>query len=169
MIQMAMIGVKTIMTSEENLGSQFDDIIGRNVSKNEQKEMHAKAIALNLMDGIAAIFGGPKSDASEDELVTHRNYTFMNRATHFPNSMIKSDENSQFHVSHTEPDGWKHTWYGGPYIEHHHPKHGLVDATSIDSKNIGGYGDAPYEKGLFTPHEFLQHIDDFNAFKNDYN
>lgn len=147
---------------------QFDEIMGRSISPEEKNNMVGNALGAHIWDKFASITGMPKSDASEEELVTHRNYKFMNRANLFPISMIQSDENGEFHVSHTEPDGWKHTWYGGPYIEHHHPKHGIVDASNIDSKNVGGYGDAPYEKGLFTPHEFLQHVADFHRSKPDY-
>jgi hypothetical protein len=150
-----------------NVGKQFEEIMGQNFTPREESEAAGKALGAHIWDSFAEIAGLPKSDASEEELQIHRNHEFQKRATHFPTSMIRDNGEGELEVYHKDPDGWEHTWSGGPYITHHHPKHGPIEVTNLVDYSLP-WGEQPYEKDLFTPHEFLNHVKDFSQHKSDY-
>jgi hypothetical protein len=143
---------------------QFDEIMGRNFSKNEESKISGEAMGEHIWNKVSAIFGGPTTPEEES---AHRDAVLLSRARHFPESMIGKDSSGELEVQHREPDGWKHTWGGGAYIEHHHPVHGPIEVTNIHDYSAK-WGEQPYEKGLFTPHEFLSHVTDFHDYKKEY-
>ena len=140
---------------------QFDDIMGRNFSKHEESEITGKAIGAQIWEH----FFGPEPSAEEQ--ATERTHTFLARAKNFPNSMLHEDEHGDLRVKQTDPDGWSHTWNGGPLIEHHHPVHGPIDVTNMHDYSLK-WGEQPYEDGKFTPEQFKQHVADFQERKADY-
>ena len=127
------------MPSPENFGKQFEDIIGNNFSNSEAKDMAAKAHAEHLFGQVEGIMGSYRG-AVENEA--------NQRMGLFPEHMMSIDEDGR-HVRHTSVDGWTHTWHGGQYIEHIHPKHGAVEVTNV--------GNSKGELPIMTPNEFLDH------------
>jgi len=142
---------------------QFDEIMGRNYTPEERKNLHAKGLAEQIHAIGESLFGPPLSDEEQKSVNDTR---FLSRVRNFPENMLRKDKNGEMEVFHKDPDGWEHTWGGGPYIEHTHPS-GAEAITNIHDYSLR-HGEQPYEKGLFTPHEFLQHVQDFEEQKQDY-
>lgn len=121
---------------------QFDEIMGRNFTANDQKKMVGDAVGAKAWSDMEGILGSYRG-AVEHEA--------NQRMALFPEHMMSIDEDGR-HVSYTSPSGWKHTWHGGEYIEHSHPKQGVVDVTNVSNRK----GELP----TLAPEEFLQHAKD---------
>lgn len=137
------------MMNEENpnIGQQFNEIMGKNFTPEEQRDMHAKAVADRIMQIGEEVFGGYKESMQTEA---------SRRMGLIPDSMKKLDEDGELHVSYTSPKGWTHTWHGGPYIEHHHPKAGAVDVSGVEDYETGNIP-------TLTEDEFKQHAHDWET------
>jgi hypothetical protein len=150
-MKLLLVGQDILTTNPENFGNQFDDIIGNNFSKSDEKEMTAKATGEHLFSKVEEVLGSYKDSIRRS--ANERMYLF-------PEHMMDEDEDGR-HVSYTSPKGWKHTWYGGAYIEHNHPKHGPVEVTNVTRRN----GEIP----TMFPEDFLKHCHEAeNDFEADY-
>jgi hypothetical protein len=143
--------------NEKNLGKQFDEIMGRNISSQEESSMQGKATAEHLFESVGKVLGFP---TDEGEIRASRHATALSRMRKFPSSMVSegADGDPQVSVQHK---GWTHTWSGGPYIEHSHPTMGPVDVTNMHdySKKDEEQG---YANGSFTPTKFMQRVKEFH-------
>jgi hypothetical protein len=127
---------------------QFDDIMGRNFPKQTETKMANRALEGAAHD----LIGSPE-----------QNLTGLSRMRNFPSHMISADENGDFQVKYRSPKGWTHTWKGGPYIEHGNDRAGAVDVTNLQHYALG-WGENSYEKGEFTPEEFMRHVNEFEEY-----
>ena len=134
-----------------NVGKQFEEIMGSNFSKKEESEIAGNAIGAHLFESIENIFGSVKEGAQKAAKL---------RMGLIPDEMKQTDENGELHVSYTSPKGWKHTWHGGPYIEHHHPKERNY---AIDVSNVEKYDRATGTSTIptLTKDEFLNECHDW--------
>jgi len=84
----------------------------------------------------------------------------------FPKMMRRDEEG--LHISYTGPKGWTHKWYGGPYIEHSHPKTSVGPDTPVDVTNVMDYKEGMPK--MLDSDEFMEHCHDFekNADPKDY-
>lgn len=106
-----------------NVGKQFEEIMGKNFTPREESEIAGNAIGAHLFEGVEGIFGSIREGAQQAAKL---------RMGLIPDEMKKRDEEGELHVSYTSPKGWNHTWHGGPYITHHHPKTGPVSVTNVE-------------------------------------
>lgn len=134
------------MISEENLGGQFDDIIGRNFTRKETAKAENRAR-----------LGAFHDENAPDEL--DQNLTGLSRMADFPQHMITTNEHGEFQVQHRSPRGWTHTWNGGPFIEHSNAKHGVVDVTNMQDFALPR-DQQSYQKGL-SQADFFHHVNEF--------
>ena len=128
-----------------NIGKQFEEIMGKNFTPKDETEMTGNAVGQHLFDKVEGILGsyrGAVEKAADQRMAL------------FPEHMMSIDEDGR-HVSYTSPKGWTHKWYGGTYIEHHHPKAGPVDVTNVEDRE----GNLP----TMAPEEFLKHTHDFET------
>jgi hypothetical protein len=140
-----------------NVGKQFEEIMGKNVTPKEEQEMKIRA----HVDNIWEILGGTNDPEEQHD----RDYKMRRqRMVNFPDHMVKENEDGLPHVVHYTKDKlgreWKHTWNGFAYIDHHHPKYGPIEVSNLHDYSRK-WGEQPYENGLFTPHEFLKNVDEF--------
>jgi hypothetical protein len=133
------------MISEDNLGGQFDDIIGRNFTRKETTKAETRA-----KQGAIADTNNP------DEM--EQNLTGLSRMADFPSHMITTNAHGEYQVQHRSPRGWTHTWNGGPYIEHTNAK-GTQEITNMQDYSRG-WSDQPYQKGL-SHSDFMDHVNNF--------
>lgn len=145
------------MTHPENVGNQFNEIMGQNFSSEESSKLRAQSAAGDIINRL----GLPQT---EQDITDFRNTTFGHRTQHFPRSMVTQDEQGELRIEHQSSNGFRHTWHGGPYIEHHHPKKGVVEVTNLQDHSKAE-GENHYEQGLFTPQEFMHHVDNFNKYE----
>lgn len=111
---------------------QFGEQFG--ISPQEEKAMETRAHEDNMKDKLERLFSG-----SEEALLGEKGgykaaveAEAMSRMRGFPGHMMGSDEDGEF-VHHTS-DGYTSKWYGGPYIDHIHPKYGALDATNVTDR-----------------------------------
>ena len=129
---------------------QFDEIMGRNFTPQMQKRMEKRATQ------------GAADDLDDSGLETYVNIdSGLSRMSDFPHHMITSDDSGQYRVEYKSPRGWTHTWNGGPYIEHHHPVHGVIDVTNMHDYSLPSTGNSQsYQKGL-SLNEFMGRVGEF--------
>jgi hypothetical protein len=140
------------MISEENLGGQFDDIIGRNFNRKETAKAENRAR-----------LGAFHDENAPDEV--DQNLEGLSRMADFPSHMITTSEHGEFQVQHQSPRGWTHTWSGGPYIEHSNDKAGVVDITNMQDFSLPR-DQQPYQKGL-SHADFMSHVNNFEKHAED--
>ena len=144
-----------------NVGKQFEEIMGNNFTPKEEQDMNVKAWADRLWE----IMGGTNDPEEQHD----RDYKMRRqRMANFPDNMIRENEDGLPEVYKKDSDGWEHVWHGYAYITHYHPKHGPIEVTNLHDYSLN-WGEQPYEKGQFMPHEFLQHVKDFEQEKPNYN
>ena len=126
-----------------NIGKQFEELMGKNFTPEEQIKMQ-----------VAAHFG-EENDNSED---LERENRALSRFKDFPSDMIKYNADHGYHVSLTTPKGWTHIWNGGNFIDHYaNGEHeGQTNMTDY-SKNTD---QQDWYKGISLP-TFMSHINDF--------
>jgi len=141
----------------DNLGNQFNEIMGKNISPKEESSMQGKAMAGHIYESVGKILGYP---TNEGEVKAERHATAYSRMRKFPSSMIKEDDEGSPKVE-VKKNGWTHSWSGGPYIDHIHPTQGAVDVTNLHdySKKDSEQG---YASGKMSPAKFMKHVNDFH-------
>jgi hypothetical protein len=141
--------------SEEkpNVGKQFEEIMGTNFTPQEERNMHAKALADRIMEIGEEVFGKQSDEDKHNDQYATR----LSRMQNFPESMVRHDHEGLPEVFHScKTCGLDHTWKGYSRIDH-----GSVDSTGIMdySKNDD---QQDYAKGNMTPEKFFSHVKDFH-------
>ncbi len=140
---------------------QFDDIMGRNFSSEDKNKAVGNAFGGHIWDKANEIFGNYKlaMNAEAEER--------LHPVANILPKMMHRDEDG-LHVKYTGPAGWTHKWYGGPYIEHSHPKTSAGEGNPVDVTNIMDYKAGTPK--MLSSDDFLEHCHEFekNADPKDY-
>lgn len=138
-----------------NVGKQFEEIMGKNFTPEQEKEMHTNAIYAEL--------SGKEADYS-NEISNETNA--ISRMHDFPSHMIHYNDTYGYHVKMKTPRGWTHIWAGGPWIEHQNRPGNSVDVTNMEDYSKP-HDEQPYYKGISMA-TFLGHVNDFETYAEEH-
>jgi len=99
------------------------------MSKREANEIHGRAIAEHLWDGMDNIFGPMKLNMMQ--------HTIKELSEKFPGQKILPDPDTDEPYVSARHGDWEGRYHNGPYVELHHVKHGPQEVINVSDYKFG--------------------------------